>query len=145
MMLNSSTSFEIKRQEYYFEIQPPLYTPWPLQLLDEESSRLEGRFDRTVRIIRWADSRRWTDAADIKPQYMNGLAAYLKAWLENCFACWDLNAGPGGFEMPREVHRLANRGRTVVLNSPRFPQVPLKEVTGTASDILDMAPIIPRQ
>ena len=31
MMLSSRTSVEVENQEYYFEIQPPLYTQRPLQ------------------------------------------------------------------------------------------------------------------
>ena len=137
-MLNSSTSFEIERQEYYFEIQPPLYTHRPLQLLDEESGRLEDRFHRTVRITRLADSRRWTGAADIKPQYMNDLPAYLQRWLEDCFAGWDLTSIPEGFEIPQDtVPR-----EPVRHHCPEFPIIPasrIDRITGTTLDIVDVA------
>jgi hypothetical protein len=101
MMLSSPTSFEVKNEEYRFEIEPPLYTRRPLQLLDEETERLEDRFHRTVKITRLKDSHCWTGAADIKPQYLNNLSEYLQLWLENCFTHWDLNAIPEGFEIPQ--------------------------------------------
>jgi hypothetical protein len=103
MMLSSPTSFEAGQDEYRFEIEPPLYTRRPLQLLDEGTERVEDRFHRTVKITRRKDSRCWTGAADIKPQYLNDLPEYLQLWLENCFTHWDLNAIPEGFEIPQGV------------------------------------------
>jgi hypothetical protein len=103
MMFSSPASFEVENEEYRFEIEPPLYSRRPLQLTDQESERVEDRFHRTVKIIRTNDSRCWTGAADIKPQYLNNLPEYLQLWLENCFAHWDLNAIPEGFEIPQGV------------------------------------------
>jgi hypothetical protein len=101
MTIHSRTPFEVGSEKYYFEIQSPLYTRRPLQLLDQQSRRLEDRFHRTVTVTRLADSRCWTGAADIKSQYMNDPQAYLQRWLEDCFAQWDLNAVPEGFEIPQ--------------------------------------------
>src|SRR5262249_42758081 len=103
MMLSSPTSFEVENDEYRFEIQPPPYTWRPLHQVDQESQRLEERFHRTVVVTRLKDSRRWIGAADVKPQYINNLPAYLKRWLENSFAQWDLNAIPEGFDIPQGV------------------------------------------
>ena len=102
MMLTSPTSFEVKQDEYRFEIEPPL-TRRPLQLQDQGSGREEDRFHRTVKITRARDSRCWTGAADIKPQYLNNLPEYLQLWLENSFTHWDLNGIPEGFEIPQGV------------------------------------------
>ena len=99
--IRSATSFEVGNAKYYFEIEPPLYTHRPLQLLDEQSGSLEDRFHRTVKITRLADSRCWTGAADIKSQYMNDPHAYVRRWIEDCFAHWDLNPVPDGFEIPQ--------------------------------------------
>jgi hypothetical protein len=100
-MLDSPREFQIREQKYYFEIQQALYTERPQQVLDEQRLRLEDRFHRTIEITRLSDSRRWTGASDIRPQYMNDLAAYLRCWLEDCFAVWDLDALPDGFEIPQ--------------------------------------------
>src|ERR1051325_2935027 len=98
MTMRSSYSFRIGNEEFQFEIMPPLYTRRPLQLLNTQSMRLEDRFHRTVRITRQRNSYTWTAASDIKTQYMNDLPAYIQRWLEDCFARWDLNTIPEGFE-----------------------------------------------
>ena len=103
MPLSAQNSFEIENEQYHFEIQPVLYTWRPLQILDEEAQRLEDRFHRTIKITRLKDARSWTGAADIRCQYMNDLPTYLRSWLEDCFARWDLNAVPEGFEIPQGV------------------------------------------
>lgn len=139
MMLSSRTSFEVETEEYYFEIQPPLYSRRPLQLLDEQSRRLEDRFHRTVKITRLKDSHSWIGAADIRPQYMNDLPAYLQYWLEDCFAHWDLKFVPEGFEIPQGS---APR-EPVMHHCPEFRIVRADRIRGGADtrgpDIIDTA------
>ena len=96
-----NNSFPIRSQQFRFEIMPPVYTRRPLQVVDQESLRLEDRFHRTVKITRVRDGRAWTGAADIQRHYMNDLPVYLQRWLEDCFAQWDLDAIPEGFEIPQ--------------------------------------------
>jgi hypothetical protein len=138
MILSSRNSFEVGNDEYHFEIQPALYTWRPLQLLNEQYHRLEDRFHRTVKITRVTDSRSWTGASDIKTQYMNDLAAYLQRWLEDCFAHWDLNVIPEGFEIPQGT---APR-EPVRHHCPVFPiivnRIPMSAETDD-SQIVDMA------
>src|SRR5215831_1445747 len=101
MMLSSASSFEARGDEFRFEILDPLYTKLPLQILNEESYRFEDRFHRTVQVSRLRDAFVWTGAADFKAEYMNNLPAHLQKWLEECFAHWDLDAIPAGFEIPQ--------------------------------------------
>src|SRR5581483_11674634 len=100
-MITPRTLFHIGDDEYYFEIEPPLYTHLPLQVLDEEHLRWEDRFHRTVRIVRIRDGRSWIAAADFHVRYMNQLTTHLKQWLEDCFARWGADAIPPTFEMPQ--------------------------------------------
>ena len=101
MRLSSPNSFKVGNEDYSFEIMAPLYTTRPLQLMDEQSRRLEDRFHRTVKITLLSDSRNWTGAADIESWFMNDLPAYLQQWLEDCFGLWCPNAIPEGFEIPQ--------------------------------------------
>src|SRR4051812_41719337 len=76
-------------------------TKRPLQVVNERFGRLEDRFHHTVKMIRLGDGRSWTGASDIESWYMNDLPAYLQRWLFDCFAQWDPNAIPEGFEIPQ--------------------------------------------
>jgi len=101
MRLVSPNFFKVGNEEYSFEIMAPLYTTRPLQLMNEQSRRLEDRFHRTVEITRLSDSRNWTGAADIESWFMHDLSAYLQQWLEDCFGLWGANAIPERFEIPQ--------------------------------------------
>ena len=100
-MSDPRTEFEVGKERYRFEIEPPLYTHRPQQPLNQTLLRFEDRYHRTVKITRLSDSHSWIGAADFKPQYMNDFSAYLRSWLEDCFARWDLAALPVGFEIPQ--------------------------------------------
>jgi hypothetical protein len=133
MILSSPTSFEVNNEEYRFEIQPPLQLWRPLHLVDKESLRLEERFHRTVTVTRLKDSRHWTGASDIKPQYINHPTAYLQRWLENCFARWDVNTIPEGFDIPQGVVP----PQPVRHHCPDFAGITTPTAAGT--DIVDTA------
>ena len=101
MTPSSPNPFKVGNEEYCFEIMAAPYTKRPLQVVDEQSRRLEDRFHRTVKITRLSDGRSWTGASDIESWYMNDLPAYLQGWLADCFTQWDPNAIPEGFEIPQ--------------------------------------------
>jgi len=60
MIQGSTNSLKIGDEEYYIETIAPLYTRRPLQVVDEQSQRLEDRFHRTVKITRLSDGHTWT-------------------------------------------------------------------------------------
>ncbi len=136
MTPDSRNSFKIENGEYSFEIVEPPYTKRPLQLLDEESRRWEDRFHRTVRVTRLTDSRSWTGGADIQSAYMKDLPSYLQRWLGDCFAQWNPEEIPEGFEIPQgaapagpvEHHCPEFAIETVASDSSR------SEIVDTASD-----------
>ncbi len=101
-----------------------------LLLLDKKSMRLEDRFHRTVAITSLRDSRTGTGASDIKPRYMNDLPAYLQRWLHDCFAQWDPDTIPEGFEIPQgEVP-----GEPAKHRCPEFPMTGPRARTGLDPD-----------
>jgi len=139
MLLSSPNSFEVGNEEYRFEIEPPRYSYRPFRWVDPEFERLEDRFHRTVKITRLRDSRSWTGAVDIRPQYMNDLTEYFQLWLENCFAQWKLEAIPNGFDIPQTVVPREPAEH----HCPEFPIVSARRKPRTddnaGSDIVDTA------
>ena len=136
MTPGSTNPFKVGNEEFCFEIMASPYTKRPMQVVDEQSRRLEDRFHRTVKITRLSDSRSWTGAADIESWYMNDLPAYLQRWLVDCFAQWDPNAIPEGFEIPQGAAPLEPARH-------RCPEFPIAVATirkySSDSEIVDIA------